>query len=334
MKKLLVIVSLLIVNSSWAQLSDFNTTDFTIADNVAKLNEGKSLNNLPLLAFELTHKLNTDVEKFRAIYMWVCENIRGDSRQDSEVSKHIQLYKDDSLGFRQWNRDYKKTALQKLVKYKKTMCTGYAYLIKELSYLAGIECKIINGYGRTISANIDALEFKNHSWNVVKLNNKWYLCDATWSSGYIDDYSVFIKEWNEGYFLTEPKLFAQSHYPQDKQWLLDSTLIQSKFVPSPLVYGEAYAYKIMPLHPQTMTVVVKKNSIVDFEFLSIANASIDNISLIQIIDSKERAFDIYDIKQTNGHVTFKNKFEHRGTFDVHLKINDDIIASYVIKVRS
>ena len=96
MKKLIVIVSLLIVNSSWAQLCDFNTTDFTIADNVAKLNEGKSLNNLPLLAFELTHKLNTDVEKFRAIYMWVCKNIRGDSRQDSEVSKHIQLYKDDN----------------------------------------------------------------------------------------------------------------------------------------------------------------------------------------------------------------------------------------------
>ena len=76
------------------------------------------------------------------------------------------------------------------------MCTGYAYLIKELCFLANIESEIIDGYARTVRSNIDALDMANHSWNAVKLNNKWYLCDATWSSGYTLNKSIFINPFS------------------------------------------------------------------------------------------------------------------------------------------
>lgn len=61
-----------------AQKSDFNNISFKKADSIAKLDHGVSLENMPLLVYRLTNNLNTEVEKFRAIYMWVCLNIESD----------------------------------------------------------------------------------------------------------------------------------------------------------------------------------------------------------------------------------------------------------------
>ena len=78
MKNILFYIAIFFLNSAIAQVSDFKDIDFTIADNTAMLHEGKSLENLPVLAHHLTSHLKTDVEKFRAIYTWVCKNIQGD----------------------------------------------------------------------------------------------------------------------------------------------------------------------------------------------------------------------------------------------------------------
>lgn len=82
-----------------AQVSDFKSIDFTRADNIAKLNEGDPLDNLTLLAYKLTNKLPTQIEKFRAIYIWVCHNIKGDKRQFTLVNKNRKKLKNDSISF-------------------------------------------------------------------------------------------------------------------------------------------------------------------------------------------------------------------------------------------
>jgi len=201
-----------------AQHTDFEFVDFTRADNIAKLNLEAELDNLPLLAHKLTYKLPSQVEQFRAIYTWVCLSIKGDMSLQRKVDEHRLKFKNDSTAFLKWNYEFKKLAFKKLLKQKKTMCTGYAYLIKELCYLAQIECVIVDGYGRSVRSNIKELEMANHSWNAVKLNTKWYLCDATWSSGYMNAYSIFIQDYNEGYFLTTPSLFGKNHFPLEKKW--------------------------------------------------------------------------------------------------------------------
>ena len=316
-----------------AQISDFKTTDFTYADNIAKLNEGGSLANLPLLAQKLTLNLPTEVERFRAIYTWVCSNIKGDINQHNKVSRKRRKFQNDSLGYIEWNNEYKKIAFKKLLKHKKTMCTGYAYLIKELCFLANIECKIIDGYGRTVNSNIESLELVNHSWNAVKLNNKWYLCDATWSSGYMIADNIFVKDYNDGYFLTEPLLFAKNHYPLNKKWLLNETLINEKFIVSPLVYSEAFKHKIMPISPEKMNVEIHKNSELNFSFKSLKKSSVDKIYLVQFSGNNEKKLNIYHLKNKNGLAQFKHIFKHKGSFDIHLKIDKDIIATYTINVR-
>ena len=332
MKNTLLFISFFAINSSFAQISDFKEIDFEVADNIVKLNEGSSLDNLALLAHNLTFKLEKDIEKLRAIYTWVSNNIDGDPKQENEVIDKRVEYKNDSIALLKWNNEFKKIAFETLSKHKKTMCTGYAYLIKELCFLANIECEIVDGYGRTTTTNIDNLELTNHSWNVVKLDNKWYLCDATWSSGYFDDYNIFVNDYNDGYFLTDPILFAKSHYPLEKKWLLNESLINSEFMSSPMVYGDTYKHKIVTMSPNEMHLYSTKNAEVMFSFKSLKNIDLDKISLVQFLGTREKSFEIYDLKNEDDLITFKYRFRYKKLYDVHLKIEDDIVATYTIKV--
>ncbi len=241
-------------------------------------------------------------------------------------------YKDDSVAFLKWNNDFKKIAFNKLFKQKKTMCTGYAYLIKELCFMANIESEIVDGYGRTTTTNADNLDLTNHSWNAVKLDNKWYLADPTWSSGYFDDYNIFVNDYNDGYFLTDPILFAKSHYPLETKWLLIESLENTMFTSSPMVYGETYKRKIMPISPNEMHLSSKKNAVIEFSFTSSQNIDLDKVSLMQYMGIKEKQFKIYDLKNDNGLISFKYKFKYKKDYDVHLKIEDDIVATYTVSV--
>ncbi|GAA4275580.1 transglutaminase domain-containing protein [Aquimarina mytili] len=319
-------------NCLHAQVSDFKSTDFTRADNIARLYKDAPINNLPVLAYQLTHDLPTQVEKFRAIYIWVCNNIKGDNAQHNTVSRTRKKLKKDSLALLKWNNVYKKIAFKKLLKHKKTMCTGYAYLIKELCYLANIESVIVDGYGRSVDANVKELEIANHSWNAVRLNNKWYLCDATWSSGYMDQSNVFIKEYNNGYFLTDPVLFGKNHFPLEQKWALQEKLTPDVFVTAPLVYGKAFKHKIQPLRPQKMNTVIHKQDEVTFSFKTTRKIEDKNISLIHYFASKERTLDIYNVQNEDGIISFNYRFKNKGIYDTHLKINDDIVATYTVTV--
>ncbi|WP_452224146.1 transglutaminase domain-containing protein [Lacinutrix chionoecetis] len=332
MKNLLPLFAFLLFTSAIAQISDFKTIDFTIADNVAKLNKGSDLKNLPVLAHKLTYKLPTKVEKFRAIYTWVCNNIEGDYFQNEKVSKKQRQFKNDSIAYVNWNNKYKKTAFSTLINQKKTMCTGYAYLIKELCFFANIECEIIDGYGRSATSNVEELEATNHSWNAVKLNNKWYLCDATWSSGYTTEENIFTNDYNDGYFLTDPDLFSKNHHPIDSKWLLKDTLKNVAYQAPPLVYGETFKHKVIPVTPEKMDFTVKRNEEINWVFKAIKDSTKKKVSLVEITGGNTHVLNIYNFKNENGNISFNYKFKRKGYYDVHLKIDEDIVATYTIEV--
>ncbi|RZN82171.1 MAG: hypothetical protein EVB11_09275 [Winogradskyella sp.] len=330
MKKVLFVL-LLIPNIYYSQISDFSQVNFTKADNIAKLNKGANLKKMGDLVYKLTYKLTTDVEKFRAIHSWVCQNITGDYTQHTKPLRKRKRLKSNYEAFLAWNNKYKKKAFRKLIRHKRTMCTGYAYIIKELCFLAGIEAKIIDGYARTADANINQLDFQNHSWNAVKLNNKWYLCDATWSSGYMNEESMFVEDYNNGYFLAEPLLFAKNHYPIEKKWFLIDSLINTEFKPGPIVYGEAFKYNVTPIYPNELNINTQKGNEVNFSIKSDKSA-LDKVSLLHTYRKGEKTLKITDVKSDNGFIKFKYKFKNRGFYDIHLQINDNIIASYTVKV--
>ena len=130
MPKIKLWIFLIFVNLSFAQQSDFSHIDFSKADNIAKTVKSKRLYQLHKLTYSLTKNLNTDIEKFRAIYIWICNNIANDFGLYSLNEKKRKRFLKDSVKLKKWNSKFKKKLFKKLLKKKRTICTGYAYLLK------------------------------------------------------------------------------------------------------------------------------------------------------------------------------------------------------------
>ncbi|SDG94920.1 transglutaminase domain-containing protein [Winogradskyella thalassocola] len=337
MKIFLFILPFIFVTQTYAQISDFDHLDFKKSDSIALVYKNEGLYNLPQLAFQLTSTLDTDAERFRAIYRWVCNNISNNYSLYLKHKRKTERFKNDSLKLKNWNDDFRKKLFNKLLKDQSTICTGYAYLVKELAQLAHIDCEIVQGYGRVSTTDLEKLDQPNHSWNAVKLNNKWYLCDPTWASGIPDPKTNrFTFQYNDGFFLTNPKLFAVNHFPvEEKWWLLDKTIPSFKsFLASPVIYGNAYTYLNRHVLPKKMHHTIIPFDKITFEYQVKPSVRIKDITL-QI----DNGFNTW---KTKPHATSLNKtsliieyqFKTLGFYDVHFFINDDLISTYTVKVKS
>ena len=82
---------------------------------------------------------------------------------------------------------------------------------------AGLDVKVIDGYAKGYGHSPEnTISYKyevDHSWNAVKIKNKWHFIECTWGAGYIDDQKCFQKRYSDFYFLTDPKHLINDHFP-------------------------------------------------------------------------------------------------------------------------
>lgn len=325
---------LIFINSSFSQQSDFKHIDFTKADFIGKTFKSRKLVNLQKVTLSLTENLETEVEKFRAIYIWICHNIANDYGLYVLNDRKRKKFSKDSIRLSEWNSHFKKVLFKKLIKRKKTICTGYAYLLKEMCEKVGIEAKMVNGYGRTSDVYIEDLEEPNHTWNVVKLNGKWYLCDPTWATGIsYPEEGKFKFLYNDGYFLTEPKVFFQNHFPLENDYSLlqNSTPKLTEFIEMPLLYAEAYNILKESLLPLTMHNELKVNETFTFKYKLTKQIDVNKIRFVISTGIIEKTIKPKIILQENK-LTLQNTFTRKGFYDVHFYIDSKIIATYTFNV--
>lgn len=337
MKAKLCILLFIITLHSNAQIADFKHVSFKKADSIAMVYKNESLDNLPKLSYKLTSDLSTDVERFRAIYKWVCCNIANDYQFFHKNKRKRKKYIDDSLRLKNWNNHFRKVIFKALLKDKRTVCTGYAYLIKKLSELANLECKIIQGIGKTSSSKKEELNTPNHSWNAIKLNNKWYLCDATWASGTQNPITLnFNFKYNDGFFLTNPKLFATNHYPVNNKWLLinKNPPTFKEFLEGPILYGKAYQNLTHHKAPFKLHQSIQKNKNVAFQYQLKKNIKEHDVTLLIDNGFKNNRTKPTAVSIENKSLTFYHSFTRKGFYDVHLYIGDDLISTYTFQVKS
>ncbi|XP_007434811.1 kyphoscoliosis peptidase [Python bivittatus] len=179
---------------------------------------------------------HTDLEKVRAIWMW--------------ISHHIEY---DVVGFHdKKNQSYKP---QDVLQSGKSICEGYAGLFEQMCSIAGVHCMNLSGYskgygyrtGQTFEGAYD------HAWNAVYLDGRWHLVDSTWGSGFVDDRcSKFTSRYNEFYFLTHPALFINNHFPGNDNWqLLKPTVTLKQFENNMLYMSNFYKMGLLVAHPET-----------------------------------------------------------------------------------
>lgn len=334
MKYLILFSSLFFCIKLPAQLSDFGNPDFSKADSIAAIYRGEGLENLPLLAHHLTVSLDTDLEKFRAIYTWVCTNIKNDYAAFVRNRKMREKYQNNKAALEKWDKEFRAGVFRKLLKKKQTVCTAYAYLIRELALMSDINCKIINGYGRSIEANVGQASLPNHSWNAVQLDGRWYLCDATLSSGHtlMPSYT-FVQEYYDGYFLAKPGLFARNHYPMDEKWLLmDDPPSFKEFLEAPLIYKYTFQHQLIPQQPDKMQVSLPKGEKLRFLLEAPSNIDTKHIQLEISSSPHKRVSVVPEIKWIEeGLLEISYDYNRRVIHDVHIKWRGDYLATYVVR---
>lgn len=302
--------------------------EFAKADSIAELFPRHSLTDLKLLSGKLTKSLMTDEGKFRAIYKWVCINIENDYVLAEEILSKRSTLKGAEL--EKWIRQCSLNSMRTLLRQYRTVCTGYAYLVRELSRHAGIPCEIVDGYGRGIRSNIGGEGFVNHSWNAVLLNGKWYLCDPTWSAGAVSTATrTFIPKFEEGYFMADPTLFVRNHYPLNKTWtLLPDPPSLETFLSAPLIYVNAFKYRVHPASPGTFKITTTKGEKVSF---NLVKDSFNETSKVKFLVGSAVANN--NVARADSGYRVDHAFSWRGVYAVHFTINDQYVASYEVTVR-
>ncbi|WP_347373413.1 transglutaminase domain-containing protein [Aequorivita sp. Q41] len=155
------------------------------------------------LAFTITKNAISDTDKATAIYSWIVSNIAYDHELMHSEMLQKQFYTSEE------------NVIKKVLERKMALCGGFAFLYKQLCAEVGIAVEVIHGFTKNYSSKTQIDEKPKHTWNAVKLNNKWFLLDITWAISNGDG-----KNPDNFWFLTTPTDFMYSHYPKNSRWTL------------------------------------------------------------------------------------------------------------------
>lgn len=138
-------------------------------------------------------------------------------------------------------------------KRRSGVCSGYAYLLRDFGKKLGHEVVYVTGDSRDMDGNVGGA---GHAWNAVKIEDSWYLIDATWNAGYVKN-GQFQKEFGTRYFMTPPEIFGMDHFPDKQQWQLRRNPIsRGEFMRQPLLRPVFYAYNMRLIEPNRSQVTV------------------------------------------------------------------------------
>ena len=204
--------------------ADINNDNYQAIDAVGKTIKysGDSTDELAQL---LADNASTEIEKARIIYTWITHNI------DYNVAALDELFK---------NNVYPDVTTKAVLSYRATICSGYANLYQQLAEKMGLKSVIVIGYAQAGDYIVGVDDRVNHAWNAVKIDGDWYLLDATWGSGTVNN-DRFEAKFNPFYFAPKPEEFIYTHYPLENQWqLLSNTYSRSQFDQLPDVAPELF----------------------------------------------------------------------------------------------
>ncbi|NJN50256.1 MAG: hypothetical protein HC798_03630 [Polaribacter sp.] len=100
------------------------------------------------------------------------------------------------------------------------VCEEYAQSFTKICDLLSIESQVLKGNARNNAEEIGVFSnTSNHAWNVVKIDEKWLIIDATWGAGF-EQNGVWVQQFTPYYFDIPYHKILKSHLPFDKAWLL------------------------------------------------------------------------------------------------------------------
>lgn len=265
-KKFFIFIFAFVFLVSFTQIKE--NQNFKELDSLAKTFKYK--NDLPQLVNNLTQNCKTETEKYRAIFIWITDNIAYDYKTYNKKRKPIEI---KCKGKEDCNEKFAKInneIIDRVLNKKIAICDGYSKLFKRMCDLANLNCAIVEGYIKNSPYQIGSMGMLDHAWNVIKINTQYYNVDLTWASGYCTKdnkgkLDSFVKKFNHYYWLTENKDFFRNHFPKNKNWMNDSGISKEYYKNQP--YIEAHQMQYLRFkNPEYGIVNVKKGEKIKFEF--------------------------------------------------------------------
>ncbi|XP_051942439.1 kyphoscoliosis peptidase [Hippocampus zosterae] len=175
----------------------------------------KRVHDVAAIVQNIASVAKSELEKIRAIWVWLCHNIEYD----------IGGY----LG-----KSQKLCSPEEVIASGRGVCCGYSGLCMQMCRLVGVECQEVAGHSKGIGYR-QGQSLRNvksdHLWNAVLLGGQWFLMDACWGAGRVDmEHQSFVKRFDDFYFLTDPEEFIDSHFPDEERWqLLEAPVTLEEF---------------------------------------------------------------------------------------------------------
>lgn len=155
----------------------------------------------------------TDLEKARALYVWLAENISYDAKS---INKN----------------KYGDNTAEGVLKSKKAVCAGYANLFELLGKQMGLDILTLGGYSKNTDDEQEWYfvdEEADHAWNVIRIDGEWKVFDATWAAGIAYDDKkgrmVFKKQYTDNWFNLSPYEAIFTHFPEDTSLMFTKSKI-------------------------------------------------------------------------------------------------------------
>ena len=184
--------------------------DFSAIDNyVSGLKTTKNMTETELVS-AITKQSQSNIEKARAIFIWIANNIAYDT--SSKITS-----KEDAL------------------KQGKGVCQAYSGIFQSFGELAGLEVVTISGDSKQYYYKQPSdLDRGGHAWNAVKMDDgRWLIVDATWGAGHVNN-RTFTRQLSDHWFDAKPEIFIFTHFPKDDQWqLLNKPISRDAFLRLP-----------------------------------------------------------------------------------------------------
>ena len=214
------------------------------------------------LADRISKDFSSYLDKVRASFKWITNNIRYNLKEALQPNRTVIQFRYSSDKERlEKIQEIKDNIVKEAFFSKQGVCEEYAQSLKKLCDLLGIEAIVLSGYVRNTAYEIDRVpNTTNHAWNAVKVNDKWMIIDATWSSGYVMN-GRWLKKFNNYYFNIDFNKVGYTHYTDNRKWniLLNQKSLQ-EFYNQP-IYGKEFLRNNMEIVSPKIGIVSVQNGV-------------------------------------------------------------------------
>ena len=158
--------------------SNFLFSQYDAIDKTMDAIPSQNENTTESIANYISRNFITQDDKIRAAFYWTASNISYDSKAINLIKTYTKEEKINSA-----------------LKTRKGVCMHYSEVFNDIVTKMGMKSYVIDGYTKQ-SGEIARL---SHAWTACMIDEKWYLVDVTWGSGYIKD-NVYYEKLNNIYY--------------------------------------------------------------------------------------------------------------------------------------